>query len=220
MHCPEPEKLSSSIFNLKKHSHFNSPSRRSPSLPKNNPKSIYHSPNPINEAYSNHQDISKMVNIRPGVVECFKRLKHHFEIIIFTTSQKSYSNAIIDIIDPDCSLVDYRLFQEDCHTTQEGILIKDLRIFSNRHPRDLIIIDSSALSYGFHFNNGVPIIPFTSNKDDREMYDLTDFLLPLHATHIDIRPVIKLIFKPHLFMKYAHDIDLLSEFIVQYNQDV
>jgi hypothetical protein len=43
----------------------------------------------------------------------------------------------------------------------------------------MIIIDNSVLSFAFHLNNGVPILPFYSNKDDIEMNFLKNYLAKL-----------------------------------------
>ena len=51
-------------------------------------------------------------------------------------------------------------------TTDDGIHLKDLRIFRDRDLKDLLIIDNAAYSFGFQVENGVPIIPFYDNKND------------------------------------------------------
>jgi len=49
-------------------------------------------------------------------------------------------------------------------TTEEGIYIKDLRIFSDRNINDIVIIDNAVYSFGYQIDNGIPIIPFYDNK--------------------------------------------------------
>lgn len=38
--------------------------------------------------------------------------------------------------------------------------IKHLGIFKYRDLKDIVIIDNTAYSYGFHIDNAIPIIPY------------------------------------------------------------
>lgn len=70
--------------------------------------------------------------------------------------------------------------------TKDRVYIKDLRIFldplNDSKPwniRDILLIDNAAHSFGFQIDNGVPMLPFYKNKDDREMIHLYHFLLKI-----------------------------------------
>jgi len=52
-------------------------------------------------------------------------------------------------LDPENQWVSHRLFRENCVKSQEGVHIKDLRIFANRDMKDLILIDNAAYSFAF-----------------------------------------------------------------------
>lgn len=54
-------------------------------------------------------------------------------------------------------------------------------MIGNRDINNLIIIDNAAYSFGFHIDNGIPIIPYYDNKEDTELKDLTNYLKKLHA---------------------------------------
>ena len=54
--------------------------------------------------------------------------------------------------------------------------MKDLRIIANRGLEDLIIVDNSVLSFLFQIDNGVPILPFYTNKLDEELVHLSFYL--------------------------------------------
>lgn len=56
------------------------------------------------------------------------------------------------------------MYRENCVTTDEGIYIKDLRIFANRNIDDIVIVDNAVYSFGYQIENGIPIIPFYDNK--------------------------------------------------------
>ena len=43
----------------------------------------------------------------------------------------------------------------------------------------MVIVDNATYSFAFHLGNGIPVIPFYENKNDRELYFLTKYLLEL-----------------------------------------
>ena len=103
-------------------------------------------------------------------------------MIIYTASDQSYADSVIGYIDPMKSYFKYRLYRQNCVklTTENGMIyVKDLRIIRNVPLSDMIIIDNSVLSFAFHLNNGIPILPFYSNKDDIEMNFLKNYLTKL-----------------------------------------
>lgn len=60
------------------------------------------------------------------------------------------------------------------------IYIKDLRIIRNVPLKNMIIIDNSVLSFAFHLENGIPVLPYYNNKNDNELLYLKDYLLELY----------------------------------------
>ena len=61
-----------------------------------------------------------------------------------------------------------------------------MRIFNNRDLKDLVIIDNSVYSFAFQIDNGIPIIPFYSDKEDEEMLHLIYYLNCLQSVD-DVR---------------------------------
>ena len=51
--------------------------------------------------------------------------------------------------------------------THNGLRIKDLRIIKNRSLSDIVIVDNLVHSFGLQIDNGIPILDFTNNKDDK-----------------------------------------------------
>lgn len=137
-----------------------------------------------------------------------KELKDVFEIVIFTASHSSYANNVIDYLDPKGDIIKKRIFRENCFVTPEGIFIKDLSIFVDRKPENLILIDNALYSYGFHIENGVPIIPFYENKQDKELLSLKLYIEGLRFAK-DVREINRKTFKFHLYDKYGNLEDLL-----------
>jgi len=61
--------------------------------------------------------------------------------------------------------------------TKIGFFIKDLRIIKNRELKDMIIVDNLAHSFGFQIDNGVPILEFHDDKNDKELKYLCNYLI-------------------------------------------
>ena len=131
------------------------------------------------------QDIH--VLIRPGVQTFLQRLSKLYEIVIFTASVSKYADPLLDILDKDnyCS---FRLFREHC--TMIGVtFIKDLNKLG-RDLKDVIIVDNSPLSYSFNKENGIPILTWFSDKNDKELMNLIPILEFLSGVN-DVREYIK-----------------------------
>ena len=97
-------------------------------------------------------------------------------MIVFTASHQTYADAILDYIDKDRELIQYRMYRQHCVLTKEGYYIKDLRVIGNRDLNNLVIVDNSVYSFAFQIDNGIPIIPFYSDTADEEMLHLIYYL--------------------------------------------
>lgn len=164
--------------------------------------------------YNKNECLNASIYVRPGARDCLIRLKQHFEIVLFTASHACYANKMIDILDPKNEIFSYRLFRDHCFKTSDGVYIKDLRIIANRHLKDIILVDNAAYSFGLQQSNGVPILPFYDDKSDRQLYELVDFILPLHNCP-DVRTVLGKTFEFGLISKYAHRVELLRKMLLQ-----
>ena len=71
--------------------------------------------------------------------------------------------------------------------TDGNLFIKDLRIIS-RPIDSIVLVDDCSYSFGFHIDNGIPIIPFTGNKEDCELLLLARYIDYL-MRHDDIRKI-------------------------------
>lgn len=100
-----------------------------------------------------------------------------------------------EVLDPTNTIFSFRLFRQHCIEVNSHIsYVKDLRILKNRDLSKVILIDNSPQSYLFQKSNAVPIIPFSSNKQDRELLRLETFLMSLSEV-ADVRPVLRDYFK-------------------------
>lgn len=103
-------------------------------------------------------------------------------MIIYTASDQSYADSVLEFLDPFREFFPLRLYRKNCVKIQSEngpLYIKDLRIIKNVKLKDMIIIDNSVLSFAFHLDNGIPILPYYNNKQDNELLFLRDHLYNL-----------------------------------------
>ncbi|EAS02959.2 NLI interacting factor-like phosphatase (macronuclear) [Tetrahymena thermophila SB210] len=115
------------------------------------------------------------VKFRPGVQNFLNEMNELYELIIFTSSIKEYANAVIDFLDCE-SLVNVRIFRENCSIDSNGNLYKDLCKL-NRNIGEIIIIDNQASQFKKNPENGIQIKDFKiDNNSDQELLNLIPFL--------------------------------------------
>ena len=137
--------------------------------------------------YNNNNNTNYMllgINIRPCLKELFMQLKDKFHFVIFTSAFKKYADPIIDLIDPYGEIFCLRLYRHHCIQIMlhnEVCYIKDLRIFNGIVDLDnVVIVDNSIMSFCYQVDNGVPILPFYTNMNDREIIYLCEFMLKVY----------------------------------------
>lgn len=116
------------------------------------------------------------INIRPYAIECLKEANKYFQVVVFTASHQSYADVVLDYLDPNHDLIQYRLYRDSCVQTPEGVYIKDLRIIKNRILENMVIVDNAVYSFGFQLDNGIPIIPFYDDPNDEELHHLVFYM--------------------------------------------
>lgn len=126
--------------------------------------------------FPNNEVVDAGLNIRPFAIECLKEANKHFQVVVFTASHSWYADAVLDFIDPKRELIQYRMYRDQCVETPQGIFIKDLRVIANRSLKDLLLVDNASYSFGYQLDNGIPIIPFYNDKEDRELLHLIQYL--------------------------------------------
>ena len=130
------------------------------------------------------------INIRPFWKEALNLIKEKYHIVIFTASHQSYANAVLDFMDPNKEYTKYRLYRNDCVlTNMNGVkfYIKDLNIFDKFYDlKDIVLIDNSVLSFAYHLDNGIPIVPYYDADEDGELEILACYLLSIYD-HNDLR---------------------------------
>jgi Dullard-like phosphatase family protein len=149
------------------------------------------------------------INIRPHLFEAMDIIKEKYNIVIFTASHSSYTDAILKEIDPENKYFKNRLYRNNCIPIKidgKNFYVKDLDILKKYHNlKDCVIIDNSVLSFAYHLNNGIPIIPYYDTKNDSELIILA-YYLSFISNDNDLRKSNKKHLKLKLFLEEAQKI--------------
>ena len=143
----------------------------------------------INVVLPSKKEVTIGINIRPHLKESLDKIKDIYNIVIFTASHQSYSDAVLNYLDPEDKYFHYRLYRD--------------------------IIDNSILSFAYHLNNGVPVVPFYDSKQDSELPLLSFYLLSI-VNNNDLRDANKEHIKLEYFLAQAkNEISLDEETILE-----
>lgn len=116
---------------------------------------------------------------RPGMKEFLDRCSQHYEMIVFTASQRRYIQPVFERIDPDGKYFSAILCREYCSTDKtpdgQSHYVKDLKRLG-RDLKDVILIDNSPQSYKYHPKNAIPIRSWFNDKEDRQLLELLPVL--------------------------------------------
>ena len=130
-----------------------------------------------------NKEIKVGINIRPFWKKTLNLIKKYYHIIVFTASHQAYADAVLNFMDPSNKYFKYRLYRNNCSLVDiEGtkFYVKDLDIFDEHYNlKDIIIIDNSVLSFIYHLENGIPIVPYYDEDKDDSLY-----VVGLYLKHI------------------------------------
>lgn len=147
--------------------------------------------------FTNGEFVEAGIHIRPYVKECLEECGKYMEVMVFTASNQTYADAVLDYLDPDKELIHHRLYRDHCIFVDQNP-VKDLRIIKNRNLKDIVIVDNCAFCFGYQVENGIPIIAWTDDKLDIELYNLIHYIKQL-ASVDDVRPLNRETFKLETF---------------------
>lgn len=91
--------------------------------------------------FFNMKEHTVYVRERPHLHTFLRRVADMFEIIVFTASQSIYASQLLDILDPEGTLISKRAYRESC-IFSEGSYTKDLTVLGVDLAK-VAIIDNS-----------------------------------------------------------------------------
>lgn len=147
------------------------------------------------------------LNVRPHTSEFLKRVINHFKLVVFTSSELDYATAVCRHLDPAGQYFSGLYTRDSCLRTEKGFLVKDLRIISGSDTSNIFLVDNLVQSFSAQIDNGIPIVPFTLEKNDTELLKLADFLDRLRI-EVDKRGFIKKYFKMSRLFKTSSPDDV------------
>jgi Dullard-like phosphatase family protein len=137
----------------------------------------------------NDNEVTVPIFIRPGLFEFLEAISKKFEIFIFTASLKEYADSILNFLDPENKYFKNRFYRNNCICVKNKVFIKDLRIFANRKPENIVIVDNSLYSFTNQISNGVLINSFYNDKEDKELLNVLNYLLNYLQNISDVRSI-------------------------------
>ena len=144
------------------------------------------------------------INIRPHWKEALNIIKDKYHIIAYTASHESYADAVINYLDPEQKIFEFRLYRNNCvlcNVNEMKFYVKDLGILDEFCDlKDVVLIDNSVLSFAYHLDNGIPISPFYDSKIDCELLDISNFLYK-YAGEDDIRTKLREVYQLSAYLE-------------------
>ncbi|KAK1412142.1 hypothetical protein QVD17_33145 [Tagetes erecta] len=127
------------------------------------------------------------VKQRPYLRTFLEKVSEMFHVVIFTASQSIYAKKLLDILDPDGTIISRRAYRESC-VFADGSYTKDLTVLGVDLAK-IVIIDNTPQVFRLQVNNGIPIKSWFDDPSDCALISLLPFLETL-ADAQDVRPII------------------------------
>ena len=124
---------------------------------------------------------------RPDLLTFLCEMRKHFRLFVWTAGLQSYADPILDWIEEDNNFFERRYYRESCFTTPTGQYVKDLRNLAGVELSRVLLLDNNKEAYLFNQSNGVPIIDFKGNMEDRELLGTYARVLRAAADYDDVR---------------------------------
>lgn len=133
------------------------------------------------------------LKLRPFVKDFLLKMSQIYEVVVFTSSQQSYADTVLNFLDPSHTLIHHRFYRQHCHFISTTAY-KDLRLFTGIPLPHIIICDNVIANFALQLDNGVPVKTWTGDKKDQELVFLAQYLGKLVGA-ADVREVNRETFK-------------------------
>lgn len=149
------------------------------------------------------------MNLRPFLTEFLSSVSSLFKLVVFTSADLFYANAVVDLIDPGRCFIKEIYHRNHCSKTKKGLNYKDLSIISGYQDSQVFLLDNSTQNFVSHLDFGIPILSFTYDRTDCQLKEIIPFLREL-ARQANPQEFIKNYFKLHLFPRFGGFEELLD----------
>ncbi|KAG2489703.1 hypothetical protein HYH03_011810 [Edaphochlamys debaryana] len=127
---------------------------------------------------------------RPGLREFLEELASFAEVIVFTAGLEDYAKPIVEAIDPQGRFFAHAIYREGTLRTDFYQCVKDLSRLNRSLPR-AVLVDDTPLAFLHQPDNGVPVLGFRGDPDDRLLNEAVLPLLQVLSKEADVRPVLQ-----------------------------
>ena len=145
------------------------------------------------------------VNVRPHWKKAIEIIKKKYTIVIYTASHSSYANAVLNFLDPENKYFYNRLYRSNCIDVKlngKNFYIKDMNIFEDFDPKDILIVDNSVMAFAYDLDNGIPILPYYDAEKDFELLFVAYYFESLYNCD-DLRVINKQYMKLDYYLNQA-----------------
>ncbi len=137
--------------------------------------------------------LTKYVRVRPGAEQLLAELHPLYEIVVYTSAEQNYAETVVEkLLDRSCRYVDHVLSRESCMRMGE-YYIKDLRVIGDRELANLVVLDSSLVSFCNQLDNGIFVVPYRGDDKDMALVPLVKTLKDV-ANTADVRRHLRCMF--------------------------
>jgi len=123
---------------------------------------------------------------RPGADQFLKEMQHYYELVVFSDDVVPVASEVMARWGVPCTGVLHRDF---CRKTSKGY-VKDISHLG-RNTDKMIVLDHESIAFSRQPENGILVKPFEGDENDRELFDLIEFLKAAAISQEDTRQYIK-----------------------------
>lgn len=127
---------------------------------------------------------------RPGLREFLQELSAIAEVVVFTAGLEDYARPIVDAIDPAGAFFAHRIYREGTTRTDYYQCVKDMARVG-RDLRRTVLVDDTPLAFLHQPDNGVPVLGFRGDPDDRLLCEAVLPLMQVLSKEADVRAVLQ-----------------------------
>lgn len=103
--------------------------------------------------------------------EFFFEAKKHFEVIVWTSSQKDYSHCLIDLVEQNTGFKfdHYLTLDDQCQSEEKDFYVKNIEILTGdggREENNILFLDNEMSRYTNRLTSGIHV-PFYRLHNDQ-----------------------------------------------------